>query len=144
MQICKQTPERKRHTKFWIYCIFILGNLKNLSLIDKFKIEIRKMNFKACFAVCLAENRFRWKNVFQVLFWCLLSWWGEKGMSLHDRLGTFTCDHRGLTELFHVRTCKAMALPLVRAAKRTHRMWWKCGAERLADFKGVYFPRAEN
>ena len=66
MQICKQTPERKKHTKFWIYCIFILGNLKNLSSIDKFKIAIRKMNSKSCFAVCLAENRFRWKNQFQV------------------------------------------------------------------------------
>lgn len=42
-------------------------------------------------------------------------------MSLHDGFGTFTCDHRGLIELFHVRTCKAMALPSVRAAKRTQK-----------------------
>lgn len=55
--------------------------------------------------------------------------------------GTFTCEHRGLTELFHVRTCKAMALPLVRAAKRTHRMWWKCEAE-VGGFQGCLFSQS--
>ena len=66
MQICKRTPERKKRTKSWIHCIFFLGNLKNLSLIGKFKVAIKKMNSKSCFAVCLAENRFEWKNQFQV------------------------------------------------------------------------------
>ena len=57
---------KKKRTKSWTHCIFILGNLKNLSLIRKFKVAIRKMNSKSCFAVCLAENRLRWKNQFQV------------------------------------------------------------------------------
>lgn len=57
---------KKKRTKSWTHCIFILGNLKNLSLIGKFKVAIKKMNSKSCFAVCLAENRFEWKNQFQV------------------------------------------------------------------------------
>ena len=56
--------------------------------------------------------------------------------------GTFTCDRGGLTELFDVRTCKAMVLPLVGAAKR-NTMWWTCVA-KVGGIPGCSFSNRKS
>lgn len=138
------TLKKQKRTTSGIYCIFIHGHLKNLSLIDKFNIAIRKMNSKSCFAVCLAENRFRWKNQFQVFISVfivmvrgesnVIAWWVLERLRATTAV-SLSCFTSGLAKLWHCHWC---------GQPREHT---ECGGnveQRLADLKGVYFPRAEN